>query len=111
MGLLAAGVSLAIGIWGLSPPEERFPPPMIENQNHFSGTAPLTEKGEDGRVDLNAARLSDLMTLPGIGAKTAQRIIEYRIEHGRYSSIESVMAVQGIGLEKFKKMNPYITVK
>ncbi len=122
MGLLAAGVGLAAGIWGLSPPEEILPPPMLESQNRFSdptfgsvgpktGPPSLIEKGEGVRVDLNAAALSDLMTLPGVGEKTAQRIIEYRIEHGNYSSIDSVMKVHGIGPEKFKKIIPYIMVK
>lgn len=99
--LLAAGVGLAAGIWGLSPPEEMSPPQ----------TPPLIEKEAVERVNLNAATLFELMSLPGIGEKTAQRIVEYRIEHGNYSSIESVMEVQGIGPEKFKKMTPYITVK
>ena len=71
----------------------------------------LIGKRGDGRLDLNAATRTDLMALPGIGEKTAQQIIDYRIKHGKYSSIESVMEVHGIGPEKFKKIIPYVTVK
>src|SRR5512136_1851644 len=44
----------------------------------------------DARIDLNAAGKSELMTLPGIGAVLAERIIRYRQEHGPFRSVKAL---------------------
>jgi competence protein ComEA len=49
------------------------------------------------RVHLNTATLEGLDTLPGIGPITAQKILDYRTEHGAFSSVEELDAVPGIG--------------
>jgi competence protein ComEA len=49
------------------------------------------------RVHLNTATLEELDTLPGIGPVTAQAILDYRTEHGAFSSVEELDAVSGIG--------------
>lgn len=48
-------------------------------------------------VDLNAADASQLETLPGIGPALAQRIIAWRDQNGRFSSVDDLLAVSGIG--------------
>jgi len=48
-------------------------------------------------IDINRATLDDLITLPGIGPALAQRIIDYRIEHGPFRSVEELESVSGIG--------------
>jgi competence protein ComEA len=58
-------------------------------------TAPGTSPVE--RVHLNTATLEELDTLPGIGPVTAQKILDYRAEHGAFSSIDELDAVPGIG--------------
>ena len=52
---------------------------------------------EFGPIDINSAALDDLITLPGIGPALAQRIIDYRIEHGPFRSVEELELVSGIG--------------
>jgi competence protein ComEA len=49
------------------------------------------------RVHLNTATLEDLDSLPGIGPITAQKILDYRAEHGAFSSVDELDAVSGIG--------------
>lgn len=50
-----------------------------------------------GLLDLNAAGVSDLDALPGIGPVLAQRIVDWRTENGRFGSIEQLREVTGIG--------------
>lgn len=50
-----------------------------------------------GPVDLNAATLADLDGLPGVGPVLAQRIVDWRTEHGRFSAVEELQEVPGIG--------------
>lgn len=60
-----------------------------------------------GKIRLNSAAAEELEQLPGVGAVTAQRIVEYRSLHG-FSKIEDIMNVKGIGQAKFNKMRPYL---
>lgn len=62
-------------------------------------------------IDLNNADISILMSLPGIGEKTAQKIIEYRQSAGGFKNIEEVQDVKGIGPAKFGKIKNYIFVE
>jgi len=61
-------------------------------------------------VNLNTASVTQLQTLPGIGASAAQRIVEYRQKNGAFKKIEELMNVRGIGEKSFLKLKPLITV-
>ena len=63
-----------------------------------------------GLVNINTAGEKELETLPGVGKTTAEKIITYREEHGRFESIEDIMKVPSIGESKFKKMADKITL-
>lgn len=73
-------------------------------------TAGEKEKQETRRIDLNTATQSELETLPGIGAVTAENIIQYRTEHGGFSSVEELGDVSGIGEKTLEALREYITV-
>lgn len=60
-------------------------------------------------VDLNSASASQLETLPGIGPAMAQRIIEARTRR-RFTSVEDLLNVKGIGEKKLAKLLPYAKV-
>jgi competence protein ComEA len=61
-------------------------------------------------VNLNTATTAELETLPGVGAKMAARIIEYRQKKGPFKKVEELMNVQGIGEKNFLKLKPQLTV-
>jgi competence protein ComEA len=52
-------------------------------------------------VDLNTATQAELETLPGVGAVTAQRILDWRAQHGRFTSVGQLQQVSGIGPSKY----------
>ena len=61
-------------------------------------------------VNLNSATQAQLETLPGIGAATAKRIIEYRQKNGNFKKVEELMNVKGIGEKAFLKLKAQVTV-
>ena len=63
----------------------------------------------NGKVNINTADLSALMTLKGIGEVYAQRIIDYRTAHGPFTSIDELMKVEGIGTKRFDDIKNSIT--
>mgnify|MGYP002533431290 CR=1 FL=1 len=62
-------------------------------------------------VNINKATETELQSLPGIGASLASRIIEYRNQNGKFSKIEDIKNVNGIGDSKYDNIKDFITVK
>ncbi|MGE5399787.1 MAG: ComEA family DNA-binding protein [Ignavibacteriales bacterium] len=62
-------------------------------------------------IDLNTAGINELSSLPGIGEKTAVKILELRKEKGSFRSIEELEEVSGIGPSKMQKIGKYIFVR
>ena len=62
------------------------------------------------KININEADLQDLVSIPGIGVKTARAIIEYRHKHGPFASIDEIKNVKGIGEKKFGRIKDYIVV-
>lgn len=61
-------------------------------------------------VNLNTATAVQLESLPGIGPRTAERILEYREKSGGFKKIEELMNVQGVGEKNFLKIKDLISV-
>jgi competence protein ComEA len=61
-------------------------------------------------VNINTASATEIATLPGVGARMAARIIEYRQKNGPFKKIEELMNVRGIGEKNFLKLKPQLAV-
>ncbi len=70
----------------------------------------MKDDSKGGKVNINYAGESDLMTLPGIGEKTAKKILAYREEHGRFTSVDELMKVPGIGESKYEAIKDLICI-
>lgn len=60
-------------------------------------------------LDLNSASASELEALPGVGPVLAERIVEFREEHGRFNSPEDLLDVPGIGEAKLSQFREEIS--
>ena len=86
------------------------PSGVLPNAAPQRGPAEIDPGSGGVLIDINAAGLSELDTLPGIGPATAQKILDYRAVNGPFSDIEAVMEVSGIGQAKFDQIKVLITI-
>ena len=68
-----------------------------------------TEK-EEITININTAKVNELVSLPGVGEITAYKIIEHRNIYGDFKTTEEIMAVKGIGTALYEKIKDLICV-
>ena len=107
--LILAGV----GFWGL----RRFAPAMflgkpdliaVPNAEHPQNRTTLNKPA---LLNINTATVKELQTLPNIGETTAQRIVDYRTQHGDFTSVDDLQKVRGIGAKTLEKLRPFVDAK
>jgi competence protein ComEA len=86
------------------PRKGESPPPTA------AGPAPPGAAAPGGKININLAGVSELDSLPGIGPVLAQRIVDYRTQHGPFRTVRDLLKVPGIGEKKFSSLEPYVTV-
>lgn len=67
--------------------------------------------GATSKININSATAEELTQLPGVGEATANKIISYRQENGKFQNIEDLKNVPGIGNSKFENIKELISVK
>ena len=69
-----------------------------------------TPAAPTGVVNLNTADAFQLSLLPRVGIKAAQRIVDYRREHGNFKKTSDLMQVKGFGEKTYQRLVPYLAV-
>ena len=90
---------------------ERYYIPTIKEQQEESVIKDDEDASFNGKLDLNLAKLTDLMELPQIGESRAKAILEYREKQGRFHSADEIMKVPGIGEGIYAVIQDQITVR
>lgn len=89
--------------------EKIYIPKVGEVQENMTTLASSpSSSGTSSKININSADLSELTKIPGVGEKTAQKILDYRANNS-FSSIEDIKNVPGIGDKKFESMKDYIS--
>lgn len=70
-----------------------------------------TQRSAAAPLDLNSATVEQLDKLPGIGPALAQRIVDYRAQHGSFRQLEQLNEVKGIGDRTLERLIPLLTLK
>ena len=86
---------------------------VLVGQPVVPGVAPSAAGGSPAAgalVNLNAAGLSELDTLPGVGPVTAQKILDWRTQHGTFTSVDELLEVDGIGDKTLADIAPHVTL-
>lgn len=87
------------------------PPALAEGKLPAPGVGLASEAKPGLRVSINRATVEEWMQLPGIGPVLAQRIVEWRQEHGNFTQLEDLLQIPGIGERIFEKIRPYLTLE
>jgi competence protein ComEA len=74
------------------------------------GSSGAAGAAPSGPINLNSATTEQLDTLDGVGPATAQKILEYRTQHGGFSSIDDLAQIPGIGPKKLEALKTQVTV-
>ncbi len=78
--------------------------------SYTSSSSSSSTKSPIGMININTAGIAELDRLPGVGPVTAQKIIDYRKQIGRFTSVDQLIEVSGIGPKKMEQMRPYVTL-
>ena len=105
------------GFWGV----RRFAPAVflgkpdliaVPNEEHSqSQTTETLAPSAPELLNINTASAEELQTLPNIGAQMAQRIVDYREQHGKFANVEALQKVKGIGAKTLEKLRPFVDAK
>lgn len=105
------------GFWGV----RRFAPAVFlgkpdliavpnEERSQDQATETLTSNKPE-LLNINTASVEELQTLPNIGVQMAQRIVDYRKQHGKFVSVDALQNVKGIGAKTLEKLKPFVDAK
>ena len=83
---------------------------ISKENNEIQGIINTNKNSKNNKININNATQTELESLPGIGKSTALNIINYRKENGKFSNIEDIKKVSGIGDSKYNKIKDLIDI-
>jgi len=84
------------------------PAPPVEAPAAGAGEPAAGRTTAGGKVDLNSATVAQLDGLPGVGPVTAQRIVDWRTRNGRFSRVDQLREIDGIGERKYAQLRELV---
>ncbi|MBP2319741.1 competence protein ComEA [Kibdelosporangium banguiense] len=88
---------------------------LADGEQVYVGIPPQADAGpmaaKPAKLNLNTATLAQLDDLPGVGAVTAQRILDYRAERGHFTALEQLRQIDGIGETRYSKLKDLVTIR
>lgn len=100
----------ALEVGGTAPDQPEAPAEPAEPAAPAPGDLQPPAPGEQPRLNINSATLEELVDLPGVGKALAERILEYRDEHGSFATVDDLLAVRGIGPNLLQEFAHLVTV-
>ena len=107
--LLAVTVCFACILSGIFIGRNLLPNYYMPHYNKIEDNTEATVPGELGKININTATAEELAQLPGIGPVTAENIVAYRDENGKFETVFDLLDVSGIGKETMKNIGELIT--
>lgn len=119
--VLAMGALMVAGMVTLAAAPAASAPQSGEKAQASSAKAPKNAKAPKASkadrlkaagksININTATAEDLTALPRIGAKVAQRIVEYRTAHKGFKTVDELRNVKGVGPKLLEGIKPYLAV-
>jgi competence protein ComEA len=84
---------------------------QVVSYTRFGSRPTQLERDGHYRIDLNRAERAELLQLPGVGTTLADRVEEYRREHGGFRSVDELSSVRGIGPTTLERLRPLVYVR
>lgn len=89
---------------------ESAPAAQASPSRNAVAASPEKARPGSGAIDINRASADELQSLPGIGPKLAQSVVDYRRANGPFKSTEDLRNIRGIGAKRFEAVKDLITV-
>jgi competence protein ComEA len=109
LAALNLAAPLADGIQVLVPQRAVVQPGVAPAVSPDAATPDGAIAGLGSKVSLATATVEELDELPGVGPVTAQKILDYRAEHGPFRSVEELDAVPGVGPTRVEQLRDLVT--
>jgi competence ComEA-like helix-hairpin-helix protein len=86
-----------------------LPDDSLPSQSKMSHTRMAKEQNlKEHSISLNASSKAQLMKLPTVGEATAEQILQYRAERGKFRSLIEIKNIRGIGEKRYARMKPFL---